>query len=235
MCTLQNRSDWLAFQEIFVRREYDEAIDRALGLRQADRDVCVLDLGANIGLFTMYCVDRAIAAGVDSNALSVLAVEGSPRTFKRLEVNVRQWQTLLPNLVAVHGLVGRRHGVGRIEDGWGHLGNAVGAGGKSAREVPYLDLEELCAGFEGIDLLKCDIEGSELEFIDEYPLLIAASRVAAIEFHGERPAERADRTKLEALGFVPVGKRRSVAAPSGSISLETYVRSPRGSGRQVER
>jgi len=221
-CTLRNRSDWLAFQEIFVRREYESAVDLALARYRFEKEFRVLDLGANIGLFTLYTIDRALTAGVDAGRLRVLAIEGNPTTYQRLDPCVRAWRRSVPGLESVHGLVGKRSGVARIEDGWGHLGNAVLPDGEKGAVVSYFNLEERCAELGGIDLLKCDIEGSECAFLDEYPSLIASCSVAVIEFHGRGPMEHG-RARMQALGFEPAGRRRCTTTPEGEVSLETFV------------
>jgi len=64
------------YTEVFRKGEYDSAIDRALTL--ADRDRClVVDLGANVGFFTLRVIDRARSESRPCD-VSVLAVEGSP-------------------------------------------------------------------------------------------------------------------------------------------------------------
>jgi FkbM family methyltransferase len=52
-------------------------------------------------------------------------------------------------------------------------------------EVPFVDLSPVFAADAAIDLLKCDIEGSELLLLENYADLLAKTRVAIFEFHPE--------------------------------------------------
>ena len=49
--------------------------------------------------------------------------------------------------------------------------------------VPYYNLDEALDATAGINLLKCDIEGSEREFLKTYPHLLRRTQVAVFEFH----------------------------------------------------
>jgi hypothetical protein len=47
----------------------------------------------------------------------------------------------------------------------------------------YVDLSVLLGSTARIDLLKCDIEGAELLFLQNYPDLLQKVDVAVFEFH----------------------------------------------------
>ena len=88
----------------------------------------------------------------------------------------------------VHGAVGQRSGTAVIRDDR-HASTIIGAsgeGGAAGAQVPYVDLSPLFAEVTSIDLLKCDIEGSEQLFIEQYPDLLQKVRVAVFEFHRDR-------------------------------------------------
>jgi hypothetical protein len=53
----------------------------------------------------------------------------------------------------------------------------------STATVPYVNLSMLLAQEPRIALLKCDIEGSELCFIENYPDVLAKTNVAVFELH----------------------------------------------------
>ena len=53
----------------------------------------------------------------------------------------------------------------------------------------YLDLEELLP-LEKIDILKLDIEGSELEFLKQYPALLARTQILLLEWHREHSQQK---------------------------------------------
>src|SRR5215210_4823424 len=77
---ITNASDWHIFNEIFVRGEYDEAISMALD--SASNQMQVLDLGANVGFFSLRVLDRVRRQARTDLRVHVVAVEGSP-TFSR--------------------------------------------------------------------------------------------------------------------------------------------------------
>jgi hypothetical protein len=84
------------------------------------------------------------------------------------------------NLKLVHGLVGKRGGIGFMRE---RVFNAMNRLDDTGRAVPYVDLSELVDGWNRIDLVKCDIEGSEGEFVRSYPDVLAKTRSAVFEFH----------------------------------------------------
>src|SRR5262249_31896322 len=71
-----------------------------------------------------------------------------------------------------------------------------------AEECPYLDLEELVPAETVVDLIKCDIEGSELDFLQNYSDLLRRTRILAIEFHPHHCDVLACRNLLNAYGFL---------------------------------
>jgi FkbM family methyltransferase len=112
-------------------------------------------------------------------------VEGSPLVFRDLESRIRdEWQ-LRDRVSLVHGLVGKRNGSGKIfESASFGAGNSLFAIKIPAGvEVPFVDLSPILASDDSIDLLKCDIEGSELMLLENYGDLLAKTRVAVFEFH----------------------------------------------------
>ena len=177
---LRDYSDWIIYNDVFVLGEYDRALD--LALLRAPRDLRVLDLGANVGFFTLRAVERVLAAR-PAREISVLAFEGDPATYEELSRKIAGQPLLRQRCRCVHGLVGRRSGHSTIHgDGFSAM-NAVGKG--RGKRVQYLDLAVVNAGAR-IDLLKCDIEGSEHEFLAEYRFdLLPLVQDAVIESHGD--------------------------------------------------
>ena len=141
-------ADVNALGEVLVAREY-AFVDEILAPFEAPT---VLDLGANIGLFSLVCLSARRRA-------DVLALEPAPATFELLRRNARRnpalrWRTLRGALWSRDGEIGfesRDHSTAsRVSPG--------------AREVaPAITLETLCARHVGsrIDLMKVDIEGAE--------------------------------------------------------------------------
>jgi FkbM family methyltransferase len=176
--------DWCTFNELFASGEYDAAIKATLEEAPRGEPLRVLDLGANVGYFALRCADLALRAG---RKVELTLVEGSPSTVRELEERVGPLQELGVACRIVHGLVGARTGsatlslareanqnfVGASRDGWSAYRGAV--------SVPYIDLEQEVTG--PLDLLKCDVEGSEFAFLAAYPELLRRTKRAVIEFH----------------------------------------------------
>jgi hypothetical protein len=83
----------------------------------------------------------------------------------------------------IHGLAGEIKGESRIFESDFHVMNSIFSENKSRGNlVPYVDLNFLYDGCE-IDLLKCDIEGSEEKFIENHASILARTRFAVFELH----------------------------------------------------
>src|SRR5271169_5692526 len=52
---VESRTDWIVYNDVFLNREYDDAI--APLLNRVDPGACVMDLGCNTGFFTLRCLD----------------------------------------------------------------------------------------------------------------------------------------------------------------------------------
>ncbi|HVS63069.1 MAG TPA: FkbM family methyltransferase [Thermoanaerobaculia bacterium] len=176
-----NASDWLVFNEIFVDGDYDAAIDGLIG---RDEPLEILDLGANVGFFCLRVADVLIRREID---FRITAVEGSPRTF--VELRRRLDQPLLENrLRLLQGLVGGRGGSASLAVRETHFTSSTrrSQAGDTVVEVPYVDLDDepiWGAVPPAIDLLKCDIEGSEQLFLETYPQILERTRALVLEIH----------------------------------------------------
>ncbi len=194
--TLAGLSDWDVFSEIWISGEYDEPIRRAFDAAPANQPVRIVDLGANIGLFSLRCVELRNWKD-PRQPLEIVGIEAVPRTFRVLQRNLHALDanTASRNVSVSlrQGLVGKRSGMGKIYDQpYGCANTVVPADGKTsilpfrgAHAVPsaYLDLESILPPKVPIDLLKCDIEGSESVFLPSYPEILARTRFLAIELH----------------------------------------------------
>jgi FkbM family methyltransferase len=187
--------NWIVYNEIFVEGVYDEAIDRALDTLDGATTLKVLDLGANVGFFTLRVADR-LHRRAHPPALSVVAVEGHDEWIEELRARLFVDNTALGETTVVHGLVGRRQGSAVL-----HAANSIlrdpGAAGPL---VPFVDLTTV-APSGTIDLLKCDIEGAEQLFIEEYGDLLRRTRVAVFELHADLCDVAACRDQLQRAGF----------------------------------
>lgn len=178
-----NYNDWIIYNDIFVDGEYDRAIDDLLRETSSPtRPVRVLDLGGNVGFFTLRLAHAFLYAG--RKGFEVVVVEGSPSTFAELRERLATNEALLAGRVrAVHGLAGERAGSGEIAESASHGENTLFSEARGRQSVSFVDLAELVRPWERVDLLKCDIEGAEELFLSHYPDLLRKTDRAVFEFH----------------------------------------------------
>jgi len=126
--------------------------------------------------------------------------------------------------------VGRRNGKAMFHSSWfSSCTNRVSGGGKISRnpllnryaeECEYIDLEKFLPAECPLDLIKCDIEGSELEFLQTYPDLLRRTRNVVIELHPFHCDAQACRDLLVSSGFV----QQRIIKSFPTHALEMYCR-----------
>jgi FkbM family methyltransferase len=211
VATVASPSDWLLYNDIFVDGEYDPAIDLALqlarepasrhGTKGPDAPLQILDLGANVGYFSLRAADR-LATAAPGTPLRFTLVEPSPRLAGELKRRLLSQPRLAGAVTLLNALAGRREGTGVLYESPLHFENSlVARKGVRQREVPYVDLDTVLGPEVRIDLLKCDIEGAELELLRTYPDLLRRTRVCVIELHPEKCDSSACLRLLEEAGF----------------------------------
>ena len=177
-------SDWCIYNDIFVAGEYDTAINAALDKAKPGQTFRIVDLGANVGFFTMRVLDLIGRRRIQFDRIDCLLVEASPRLLTSLHwhldsIDRKELQTKI-----VIGLIGLRTGEARLALKASECMNQVGEEPAAAScRVPYYNLDEALDETAGISLLKCDIEGSERDFLENYPQLLRNTQVAVFEFH----------------------------------------------------
>jgi FkbM family methyltransferase len=216
-----NYNDWIIYNDIFVEGEYDTAIDDLLqDSRGWQRPAQVLDLGGNVGFFTLRLAHLFLRA--ERTNFRVTMVEGSPATYaellERLGANKEQ---LRDRVTTVPGLVGKRTGEGQIGQGVAHGENTILGDASRGVRVSFVDLEKVVATWQRIDLLKCDIEGAEELFLGNYADLLARTDRAVFEFHHDKCDIARCRRLLADAGLDPAKTIREF----GHCSVELFLRS----------
>lgn len=152
-----NSSDIQVFEQVFVVEEYG-VVDQL-----ARTDGAIFDLGANIGLTSLYL-------GLKFPDKTILAVEPDLANFGLLCINVSGVDNVVPCNCAVWGdKAGRlfipREGVSE----WGRRTHTSKAAG--AQEVKAVRVDELMAmnAVEAVSILKMDVEGAELNIFAKNP------------------------------------------------------------------
>lgn len=141
--------DYEVKERLFLRRY----------LRSAD---VFIDIGANIGLFT---IEAAVKVGKGGH---VYAFEPSPRTCHRLQENIRL--NRLGNVLTLQMAAADRPGMDKLTvstdgyDAWSSLGKPIGGESFEVVEVPVVTLDQFVEknGLGGrIAMIKIDVEGWE--------------------------------------------------------------------------
>lgn len=128
-------------------------------------DGVIIDLGANVGFFTLYAAFRYPTC-------EVLSFEPFPRNFEVLERNIRR--NSLPNCKPIQCAVSDRSGeivfgveTNVLNPTEPHIVRNTEADGKHYFRVPCLSLDDVIEKYsiDKIALLKIDIEGAEYDVL----------------------------------------------------------------------
>ena len=182
-------SDLAAFNTIFGRRQ--QAVELGFLPR------FIVDLGANVGYASVDLALRYPEA-------FIVAVEPEPSNVAVLRRNVEGLR-----IDVVEAAVWPRTALLELEEAEiGHVGFRVHEAASQRGHVRTVTVPELMERFAStsIDLLKIDIEGSELELLSEEADWLERVRAISIEFHDSfRPGCRAvGEAALARAGFQPL-------------------------------
>lgn len=183
----------------------------------------VVDLGAHCGHFSVLC-HLLLLEKFGRDIASYLLVEPVRMLLARAQENLKA--AGLAHQASLHcALVGRRTGAGLLNcDSKNLLSTTVGSNadlGTANKEetIAYIDLGQVIPADSLIDVLKIDIEGSEQAFLQEYPGLLARTRVLLIELHGDEGTLLKLDRQIVAAGLRPV----STPIGRGAESMRVYV------------
>jgi len=169
--TLRGRtSDAAVFAQIFLQEELDFTLART--------PMTIVDGGANIGLSSLFLARKYPDA-------QILAVEFESSNFALLERNAAGY----PNIRCVHAGLwshdARLSVANPNAEKWAYAPVSAGDVEMPASTVQAVTVGTLLDryGFEHVDFLKLDIEGSEFEVFSTRPSWLARVRAIAIELH----------------------------------------------------
>jgi FkbM family methyltransferase len=165
----------------FWRRDLERADPGLLALvpELVARGSCVWDIGANVGLFAMAAADSSGSDG------AVLAVEADPFLVELLRRSGAELPATCASVEVVHAAAAERVGVSafsiaRRARAASHLasvrGSSQSGGSRKTMQVPSVTLDHLLRGRRRPDVLKIDVEGSELLCLRGAPLLLREVR-----------------------------------------------------------
>jgi FkbM family methyltransferase len=185
--------DFLAHHVALTGAYFPPHFELALDL--APPDGVILDLGAHLGTF-------ALAAAASGRR--VIAVEASPRNFELLRRSARA-NELEDTITIVPVAVSDRAGTARFqqEGAWGQITDSVWA--RDVVEVPVRTVPEILSdlGVGRVDVVKLDVEGSEIAALDGMARMLSAPEAPAIVYESNAHTLRMfDATPEELIGVL---------------------------------
>ncbi len=205
------------YGEIFVSKDYPWHPD------PSNPKPRIIDLGSHIGMSVAYWKSLAPQA-------HITAVEANPETAKLLERNIAR--NKFTDIQLVQGAATDKTGKVKlympkpgIDFRWGDFvgGRPVDESNYNKVEVPAVHLSNLITG--PIDLLKVDIEGSELVALKEAGSKLPQVKEILMEFHNDpdNPENSFDEMMnlLQRTGF----KIENITAKGKPFDLTTFDRS----------
>jgi len=183
-------SDWQLLNEIYLRGEYDELLKFDLG-----KPRWIVDLGSNIGLTVRLWRQHYSEA-------RIVAVEPDPDNVRMLRMNISDSSD--DKVIVVEACVLGYARPVQLQPGTGEWAYSIkdmaGASSRSPGQISILTMPELlqrhCS--EGvIDLLKCDIEGSEAELFSNCRSWLQKIRFGVVELHGDYRLKNFERDLME--------------------------------------
>jgi FkbM family methyltransferase len=178
--TMTGEAVFSGVREIWVRDVYLQG-----GFLSIPPNATVVDLGANVGNFTLLALGHGAGVRVVSVEANTLMCE------QRLLPGIRNngWAD---RALIVNAFVG---GQTQLQDKM--LSDGECAGAQNISEAQLIERAQLTS----IDFLKCDIEGSEFDLLTPQSKLLAMSKQVAIEVHAWGGDTRAFCAMLTSLGF----------------------------------
>ncbi len=199
---ISSYSDWCVYNDLFVNGEYDLAIHKTLSASLSKPIINIVDLGANVGFFTLRFLDLLHRQSKFHRKVQFWLVEASNDLVQTLnsKFHVLESDHLAFNIVS--GLVGNKTGGANFHLHKDSLKNSVFNKLKHMNNfIEYINLESVFNEVAQIDLLKCDVEGSEFDFLNSYVEFLGKISHLAIEFHSEHGSVVEAIHKLEKVGF----------------------------------
>ncbi len=182
-------------REILARDEYGVMRGNLL----APGDV-VVDVGANIGVFSLISALRVGPAG------RVIAFEPHPRAFARLVRNVDQnhfQKVIVPIQAAVSAAAGELS----FDPDSITVHNSVDAAGSTTVRAVTLDADPNVTALAQIDLLKIDVEGHEVAVLGGAEETLLRTRHIVVEYQTSANREQV-KARLQRAGFENLSETR---------------------------
>lgn len=164
----KNTSDWKAFKQIFIARDYDFPVNI--------EPKFIVDGGANVGYASLFFVDKFPNA-------EIFAIEPEKSNFDVLKKNTAQFKQIKPIKA---GLWHKKAYLKVSDIGLNMWGFVTEESGPDDYDVRTVTIDEVLKQTKRnkIDILKLDIEGAEKElFSENYDSWLGGVNILIIELH----------------------------------------------------
>ncbi len=154
-----NRCEKRAFAGVQIWDAEERAAIKAAVQTNSDQPFVFLDVGANVGLYSLYAAHYCQQVGRDSQ---IIAIEPGLETCARLEANIAANAF---DIVIVRAAISDTPGTGFLGGGGDNRGEARLTAQNAGSETVIIDtLARICRvnGLTHINALKLDIEGHDL-------------------------------------------------------------------------
>ena len=162
-----------SFSEIFLMSEYQE-------LDIIDEVKYWLDLGCHMGYFSLWLEREKRKIGIlDSKAL---LIDGDRRAKEGVDTLIKR-NRLESDWSYIHGVISKpTENIGFSEKPF--MSSQVVRNTESSIQLTVISESIILSHFDQkIDLIKVDIEGSEWDFLLEYPVVLKNCKYLLIEWH----------------------------------------------------
>jgi FkbM family methyltransferase len=185
----------------------------ALCRKLVGEDAVCLDVGANIGIKTIYLARHA-ARG------RVIAVEAGPKNAECLSVNVEA--NNLKNIDVVNAAIGDRSTQVKFAEyhAWGHISKNEGL------TIPMMTIDDLVSHFalDRIDFIKIDVEGYEFPILkSSLGLINKFGSLVLVEFNSWTLLAFGDTNPKEFIQWICANFRNAYALNRGGGELLTPI------------
>jgi FkbM family methyltransferase len=196
LCFGERSGELGSYVDVFVNKHYED-------YAQDEARAVILDIGANIGLFSIK------EAQCNSQA-RIFAFEPNSCAFSRLVRNLAL--NGIENVLAINCAVYSKSGRLALKAGAATVLGKVEEppkGGTGGSTVPAVTVDEFCAEsrIEAVTCMKIDVEGAEVEVLRGAQSTLQGTKYVAVECHSPQ-LRRATTAILSRFNFALLSERK---------------------------
>lgn len=209
---LDSKYQVASFQDVFLDPNYWQLFSL---LKKEPK--LIVDCGAHLGHFSILA-EICIQSRFQKHSTEYIMVEPNSNLVRSLRDNIRKAK-FLDRTQVINAAVGRKAGTVSLSMNKKNLLTSSTMESRGVQPIPYVDLREYC-NERKIDVLKLDIEGSEVEFVSHNADIMKMTEIVIVEVHQNRNDFVDFDLSMRDLGFMLAGPIRKA---QGNV-MATYER-----------